>query len=679
MSRRMIAKTKLGLMQVNSSFAGQEYLPLSVGCLWSAYRHYGHFTDQIVLAPIVYKREDPEVIASRLQDCGIVGASLYVWNEQISLEVLRRIKTHSPETTIICGGPQVPDEASQWLETNHFVDVVVHGEGELTFVDLIDSYWQSLQNGQSTWLKDILGISWRDPEDSGAVKRNPPRPRLRDLEFPSPYLDGTFDELLSANPAESWMALWETNRGCPFSCSFCDWGSATNSKVSRFPENRIRDEIEWMSSNSIEFVFTCDANFGLLPRDVEIANWIAESAANTGYPKRVSTQGAKNVTERSFDIQQILTAAGVANGAALSMQSLNTDTLKAIKRDNISLDAYVDLQKRYREAGVPTYVDLILGLPLETLASFTTGVTELLERGQHDHIQFNNLSLLPNADINSEESRQKFEFDIVRAPVRSLHGRVLDDHENVVEEFQELVVGSSTMRGEDWVEARAFAWFVSLVHLNKLAQPLIVLSRSLGSTTYSDIFSTLIQAPSGTVVEKVVTRFRSQARETQSLGNEYFYDRDWLNVYWTADEHAFISLVASESLRDFLVEIRNMLFQHVASTSPSLDLALVSLAFDEALDIAYQSLILPGLDEDKRLNQSTNVQSVVACQLDGEQIDLVPIGNATMLIERSQDPELRHLSFEQWCRKVVWYRNKRGAYTYVVRQLVEGIPVGHFR
>ena len=56
-------------------------------------------------------------------------------------------------------------------------------------------------------------------------------PRLRELSpLPSPYLENVFEPLLDANPDERWLALWETNRGCPFSCTFCDWGSATAAK-----------------------------------------------------------------------------------------------------------------------------------------------------------------------------------------------------------------------------------------------------------------------------------------------------------------------------------------------------------------------------------------------------------------------------------------------------------------
>ncbi len=95
--------------------------------------------------------------------------------------------------------------------------------------------------------------------------------------MPSPYLTGIFDELIKENPEEKWLASWETNRGCPFSCTYCDWGSATNSKVSRMHLDRVYAELDWFSKNKVEFIFCCDANFGMLPRDYDIALRAAEN------------------------------------------------------------------------------------------------------------------------------------------------------------------------------------------------------------------------------------------------------------------------------------------------------------------------------------------------------------------------------------------------------------------
>ena len=103
-------------------------------------------------------------------------------------------------------------------------------------------------------------------------------------------LSGSFDRLIEAYPENEWLILWETNRGCPFKCTFCDWGSATASKVNKFDLERLKLEIDWFSKNKIEFIFCCDANFGILKRDIEIAEYVAIKKKRTGCIMRTNNE-----------------------------------------------------------------------------------------------------------------------------------------------------------------------------------------------------------------------------------------------------------------------------------------------------------------------------------------------------------------------------------------------------
>ena len=127
----------------------------------------------------------------------------------------------------------------------------------------------------------------------------------------------------------------------------------------------------------------------------------------------MSVQNTKNATERAYITQKILADSGLNKGVTLSMQSLDQNTLINIKRDNISLNTYEDLQTRFTNEGVPTYSDLILGLPGESYNSFTDGVSRLIENGQHNRIQFNNLSILPNSEMGDPNYQKKFQMETV--------------------------------------------------------------------------------------------------------------------------------------------------------------------------------------------------------------------------------------------------------------------------
>ena len=229
-------------------------------------------------------------------------------------------------------------------------------------------------------------------------------------EIPSPYLSGTFDKLMENNKGESWLASWETNRGCPFSCAYCDWGSATNSKVSKMEMERLYDELVWFGVNKIEFLFVCDANFGMLQRDYDLVKKAIEVKNTFGYPHVISVQATKNARERSYKVQKLLYDGGLHKSVNIAMQATDNDTLKNIHRDNISNKDYEILQKRFIKDGIPTYSDLIIGLPGDNYKKFKESVNVLFRLGQHYRVQFNNLSILPNAPMAKPEYIEKYDI-----------------------------------------------------------------------------------------------------------------------------------------------------------------------------------------------------------------------------------------------------------------------------
>ena len=159
---------------------------------------------------------------------------------------------------------------------------------------------------------------------------NPGLPRLRNFEgCPSPYTSGVFEKLMKENPNEKWIVSWETNRGCPFSCTYCDWGSAINSKVARFEIERLYLELQWFAKNKVEFIYVCDANFGMLPRDYDIVQYAGKLKKEVGYPHILSVQSTKNARERSYKVQKALFDHGLTKGINIALQSTDAHTLKS--------------------------------------------------------------------------------------------------------------------------------------------------------------------------------------------------------------------------------------------------------------------------------------------------------------------------------------------------------------
>ena len=514
---------KIGLVQINNSFSGQNYLPYSVALL-QAYVEK-HAPGKHEFLPLIYKRAAIDSIVQSLVSADLVGFSIYVWNERISLEIARRLKAIKPEMRTVFGGPQVPDKPHGFLEANPQVDQVVHNEGERAFFDILEGH-ATAQAIRPTRVNDID-------------------------EFPSPFLEGTFDSLMATNTTEKWIGLWETNRGCVFKCSFCDWGSATNAKMTKFGMERLQAEVDWFARHRIEYIFCCDANFGIQKRDVDIAKHVAKVKQQTGYPHALSVQNTKNATERAYETQKILSDGGLNKGVALSMQSTDPNTLLAVKRDNISLETYMELQRRFAHDGVETYSDLILGLPGETYESFVSGVDRLISSGQHNRIQFNNLSILPNAEMGDPAYQRRYGMVSVQSEIINIHGervRLEDD----VAEYQQLVIATDAMPLADWRKTRVFCWWAALLVFDKLFALPMHAAHAKGRS-YREMIEAFMAARSP-VLDWINCLFEDEAEAIQKGGPEYVFSEKFLGIYWPADEYAFMALVSDDILDEFYEE-----------------------------------------------------------------------------------------------------------------------------
>jgi tRNA A37 methylthiotransferase MiaB len=475
----------IALVQLNGT--RHPYLPYGAGLLQAYVHSFASDPEQFHFRPLLPFIHTVEDAINALGGVDVAGFSTYVWNIQHSLAVARRLKHEQPETLIVFGGPQVPDHPAAFLAAHPYIDVVCHGEGEAVFLELL------MHARERAW-EQVSGISWQDAQ--GHFQTRPRPPRLRDLSgHPSPYLGEVFAPLLAQWPELRWNVLWETNRGCPFSCSFCDWGSATASKVHSFSLARLQAEAEWFVRHAIEFVFCCDANFGLLPRDEQLVDILVSLRKRWGYPHIFALQNSKNVTDRVHLIQRRLYQVGLVREVALSMQSLHPPTLKAIQRSNISLTAFRDLHQRFVRDQIPTYTDMILGLPEETYSSFVQGVETLLEQGQHGRIKFHNLSLLPNAAMAQPESRTRYGFQTAWVPQRHERESPAPDPDGI-EEYQELVVATTTLSRAEWRQARVFAWLAEILHQNAgMLQVAAIALHVLGAMPYHYWIEAFIAPP----------------------------------------------------------------------------------------------------------------------------------------------------------------------------------------
>jgi len=642
-------KIIVGLVQIGDKFGDEYYLPYSIGLLQAyAQRNIKEPERYKFLLPI-YRRVKVDDGVEYLLSADIVFFSVYIWNYQISLKIAMGIKQLRKDCIVVFGGPQVSESAigmRMFLENNPFVDIGCYGQGEIAFLSILENFEEQLWG-------NVSSIGFLNKENSFVY--NTASERISNLdEIPPVYSGGIFNSLINANPEQSWSALIETNRGCPFLCSYCYWGKKARNKLYQFGMERIFQEIDWFSQNKIQFVFCCDANFGIIDRDFEIVRKVSENKEKYGYPMAFSVQNTKNSTEKIFMLQKILNDNDLQKGVNIALQSLNKNTLKHVNRSNISMQTYKDLQSMFTQSRIPTFSDMIIALPEESYETFTKGVSTVIESGQHNKILFINLTVLRNTEMAEPEYQDKYGMKTVKSKMIS-HHTSLESTEEVFEE-QDLVVETESMPKEDWVKTRVFCWMSSLLYFNKLLQIPFVIITKLSSLGYKELIEVFMET-SGKYgkLSEILTFFIKKAEEIQKGGSEYVASEKWLNIWWPADEIMFIK-VCREGIDVFYEEaemaIKDFLLVKAISFPDKL--------LHDAILLNKSLLKEPSAETVLRIDLNHNVFEIYQGILRKTKVEL-ETGCFNYTIDKTSD---RWSSWDEWLREVVWYGSKKGAYLY---------------
>lgn len=438
------------------------WIPYSVGCIWSYAQQFDFVKDNFVLKEIIFRREDPEEIISRIEEPAVCGFSCYLWNEKYNLLVAEKIKSKWPNCVVIFGGAQ----ASGKMLKYEFIDSIVMAEGEENFLDA---------------LKHIV--------EGRELQKFYNKKRLENLDIPSPYTTGLFDSLIEKHPSALWSVTFETNRGCPFACTFCDWGGVTYSKVRKFDISRVRADLEWCIDKPIGYLFCADANFGIFKdRDLEIAAIIKDVSKKSKIDS-INLQYAKNSSDAVFSIAKIL--GNISKGVTVSVQSMNNDTLEAIKRKNLSVNNIKELMDLSEKFDVSTYTEVILGMPLETLESWKQGFDSILEMGQHSSIDMWFTQLLENSEMSTTESRIKYGIkSIIAKDYTPLYNKI--DWQGAEEEI-ELINQTNTMTTEEIVEGYMYGWMIIHFHITGYSQLVAKYLRNVSDVNYRQFYDELFK------------------------------------------------------------------------------------------------------------------------------------------------------------------------------------------
>jgi len=541
-----MTKKKIYFVQAGMAYGKAHYLPYATGCI-AAYA----FRDESIkssyeLADFLFKHEPVNVSLERIKNPHMVCFSAYVWNFEYNKALAKVVREKYPSCLIVFGGHSIPENTSFLLE-NDYVDILIHGEGEETFCRLL----QALESNSP--LETVKNISFRS--DSGRCIKTEYICNNKLDDYPSPYLEGLFDKYLEEGKGDEFLYIIETNRGCPYACAYCDWSHSVDLRL--FPLEKIRQELEWLADRKAEYVFCADANFGILKRDYEIAEDVVKIRQAKGYPLVFNGCYAKNSNDTVFNISKLFFENKANKAATLAYQSLNTLALENVNRKNFPPEGFSQLLYRYNEAGIPTYTELILGLPGETYESFTKGLCELIELGQHTNTTVYPCQIYPNTVLDRPDFIAKHGIKSAHMPLNRIRFKALPSGE--VTEYIDVVIETNTMSFEEMALARTFSVCVMCFHHIGLLRFFALFLRHEHGVAYIDFYRRLLNyifSSKGSQVKDLFDRIHLSHRDTVS-GEWTYFDSRFGEIGWYYEEGAFLELV--HDLELFICEIRPFL------------------------------------------------------------------------------------------------------------------------
>ena len=510
----------------NTVSLATEVFPLNIGLIASYCNE--KFGDKIEITLFKYIDELDNAISENPPD--ILGLSNYCWNHKVGAELFGMLKKINPSAVTVWGGPNFPlDMPSQheFMKEYHQVDSYIPVEGEVGFANIVERVLECeskeiVQNKISE--KPIDGVISRDV--NGNLQYSNPAARIKQLdEIPSPYISGMMDKFFDGK----LIPMLQTNRGCPFSCTFCTDGRSDVNKVNFFGIERLKRELDYIESNipeSTHNLYISDLNFGMYEHDLEISRYIRELQTKSHWPKWIIASTGKNRKERVIEAIKIL---GGSLLLSMSVQSLDENVLTNVKRDNISTETMMSLAPVISQSNLSTFSEVIVGLPGESYQSHLNTVKSLVN-AKIDFVKTFSLMLLMGSELATPRERKKWDFK-TKFRVLALDFAKLSTGKKVIE-TEEIVVGSNTLTFDDYMSIRINSFIVWLNSKGNAFRPLIKFFRDNDIDIFQLYYNQLDRIDqSDSKVQNVFKKF------TNSAQDELWDSPEEIEAYYQKDEN----------------------------------------------------------------------------------------------------------------------------------------------
>lgn len=339
-----------------------------------------HFP-QVILREFTINEQVEHIAAEIFREkAQVVAFSCYIWNIAQTLQIAATLKKVQPDISIVLGGPEVSYDAPDYMESNPSIDFIICGEGEQTFLELMQYLCK-----KNEFLKDIAGLVYRNGNE---IYQNQARECITDLDqIPSPYEGEVADEL------NNKIVYYETSRGCPFRCQYCL--SSTLHGVRYFSLERVKTDLQSLINAGVKQVKFVDRTFNVdKKRALVIWQFILEHY-------RMGMNFHFELAADLLDDEMLAFLAHIPPGVfqfEIGVQSTYQPTLSEIQRKTnlTKINENVACIRSYDN--IHQHLDLIAGLPMETFQRFGQSFNDVYEM-KPDQLQLGFLKLLRGSGL----------------------------------------------------------------------------------------------------------------------------------------------------------------------------------------------------------------------------------------------------------------------------------------
>jgi radical SAM superfamily enzyme YgiQ (UPF0313 family) len=477
-------------------------VPIGMGFVAAYLKH--RFGDAITIHQFRKFEEMHEAMQDYRPD--LVAFGSYSWNTQLTLKTASYVRRIYPDALIAIGGPDVSQNlhlTNKEILANRQVDFYMPNEGEGPTANIVEAFL-SLGNAAKVRASVVEGCISVDPDFNQPVGSVISRFEDDLNSIPSPYLDGLMDYFLDDI---DYLPIIQTARGCPYRCTFCVSGKDTWSKVKPFDMDRVKAEIDYIEKHAKNrYMRFADENFGILHRDVEIAEYLMETRQKTGFPHSVSIYTDKHPTDRVKHISGLLRDMMPFN---ISYQTATHDVLKNIKRINLKDKIVSDAIGYARQNDLTLVSELIFALPGESLESYLSSIDKLLDF-RFESIAMNQLRILKGSEMDDPADREKYGVRSMFSMSENGYTRH-PDMENI--EIDEWVVENNTMTEEEYFLGNRLIALFDFAHFRSYLKELLFLFECHGVRSTEILVDIARSDEKAPVLHNMAQQFESGMKE----------------------------------------------------------------------------------------------------------------------------------------------------------------------